>query len=243
MLRRNKTKTKSKVGSKRRELINSRKESTAPSTSGSGGKASWLETDTTKQKAIIDQQQLNQEVRAPEFFVGGKYPEGVIEFLSSDNIGMINQYTIPMGGNRFKGVTQPGPGDVNLFEGNSDLYAAPRFIYAVKNVTGYKDKQGNQKQNIPQYWVVPTALHNLILTQRENLGLLTKWRFKVVASGVKRNKTYSFFQVKPVKRGSAEKKMLAQLKADLPKYYAPPNEERQKSLLRLAEDNSEQFNN
>jgi hypothetical protein len=195
----------------------------------------WMEIDPDeiKRKAAEQKEQMFSN-RPPEFFLMPDESRN-IRFRSDTPIACISQYSIPVGvtpaGNmRFDKFTAPEEGEEDLFA-EAGKQSSFRAIYEIIDLTGYKHKKKGRIKNIPRFWNVAMREYEAFEVMRKKYGSLTGREFSVTKTGSGKQSSLTIMPDDPSSLAS-ELKALPRLSKDFTKYYAPPDEKKQRQLLK-----------
>ena len=189
------------------------------------GEASWLITRREDQRNAAKKAALMSGNRAPEvWFKDGD--EKVLRFRSGPYV--LFTYNLKMGGNRFHSATKPAKGQVDLFaeEGMKPQFVA---LYEVIDRTGY-EKDGKVVKNVVRFFKATNRIYQQLETIERKRGPLNQYDITVSRTGSGKQTTYTLMPELPEKLPSALRE-LPSIAKDIAKYYAPPKEAEQRTLL------------
>lgn len=213
-------------GSKKTKSGKSKPKSDRSAPSSSGGAFPWLTTDPAAQKRRAEAEKAARGKRIPEFWMRGG-EKRLIRFRVEDPI-QFAAYSAQVSG-RFERFVAPPPGEVDLFQ-TAGLPRSLKYAYEILDIDGYTDKKsGEQKKNLPRWWVVGEGLHEQIQGLREEYGALKTLLVKVVAAGKNKDKRYNFYaKVKPPHSKLAK---IERLWPERGEHFAPLDEDAQQALI------------
>ena len=127
----------------------------------------------------------------------------------------------------------------------ADIYAPFKAFYEVVDITGFKDKDGKWKRNVPCYWPVSLKQHNSLKTIIRQMGKdFTRKPVQITQEGTGKSKSITVLPARiatmpkstraQFKRLFQQAKKVKSIAADFGKYYKPPSLEEAKIMAARA---------
>jgi hypothetical protein len=170
----------------------------------------------------------SRQDRAPEVWLKPDQ-EIVLRFRTSEPIACFDRYSIPGPGGRWEKYTRPVQGKRDLFA-DCGKKASSYAYYEVIDKTGYTDRKGEPHKDIPRLFVANGKVYQQLQKLRQKVGPLSGYDIEVSKQGSGVNSMYTFFPKDPTPMPEKFKKMPS-LVSNMAKWYTPPSEEQQRSIL------------
>lgn len=199
----------------------------AEASSAKSGGMGWLTQGSDAVRAQFERTKVSATSFAPEFFLRDG-DSRTVRFRCSEPLGTFGRYSLRKDG-RWHSFTAPASGDRDRFR-EAGLKPSQKFLYELIDVEGYVSKKdGKHHKNQPKFFLANMRQYEQLEMIRKKLGSLTAFNIEIACSGSKQQKTLMFMPEAPRPFNGLDK--IPSLKKDIAKYYAPPSDSTQRSVL------------
>ncbi len=211
--------------SKRAEMEQDESPSRSPKPSG------WMMTSAEEQQEALSRQRLLSDAKRPPEMWVNEGEDKLVRFCGEGPIACIYVYTFRCNG-KWKTVTCPEDGDIDLFK--TELGLRPQFkaVYEVVDINGYTDKkEGKKHKNVRRFYVGNSRVFEALKKLSQKKGPLNRYNVEISRTGTGTATSYTFLPDSPSPL-TADMKAGEPLAPKFAQYYAPPSAAEQRILVR-----------
>lgn len=198
-----------------------------PRSSKGGG---WMMTGADQQKEALSRQRLLSDAKRPPEMWVKEGEDKLVRFVNEGPIACLYVYSVRIDG-RWKSITCPEEGQIDLFKSELGLRPSFKAIYEVVDIHGYVDKEQKKHKNVRRFYVGSSRVYEALEKLREKKGPLNRYNVEISRTGTGTQTSYTFLPDSPTPMTS-EMKAGEALAPKFASYYAPPTAAEQRVLVR-----------
>lgn len=219
-------KIKTRNGSSSSRRADTETEDSRPGKVGGG----WMMTGADQQKEALSRQRLLSDAKRPPEMWVKEGEDKLVRFVGEGPVACIYAYSVRVDG-RWKSITCPEDGQIDLFKTELGLRPSFKAIYEVVDINGYVDKDMKKHKNVRRFYTGSSRVYEALEKIREKKGPLNRYNIEISRTGTGTATSYNFMPDSPSPM-TPEMKAGEPLAPKFASYYAPPTAAEQRVLVR-----------